>query len=90
VGAAVEAADELAGVGGVARLAENVAVERHVGVGAEDEVPGDGDGLAARVLEGDRAGVALGELLDVRRPDLELEARLGEDRAPLRRGGSEY
>jgi hypothetical protein len=89
VRAAVQAADELTGVRGVARLAEDVAVERDVGVGAENEIAGDGQRLAAGVLQGDLARIALGELIDVRRPDLELEARLGEDRAPLRRRARE-
>jgi len=53
-------------------------------------VPGHRERLAARVLEGDLTRVALGQLVDVRRPNLEFEPRLGQDRAPLRRGRREY
>jgi hypothetical protein len=90
VRAPVEEADELAGMRGVARLAEDVAVQRDIRVGAEDEIAGDRQRLAARVLEGDLVGIALGELVDVRGPDLELEPRLFEDRASLWRRGGEY
>jgi hypothetical protein len=49
----------------------------------------DSRGLAARVLLGDGDRVAVRLLLDVRRADGEGNADLLEDRAPLRRRGSE-
>jgi hypothetical protein len=87
---AVQPPDQLAGVRGVTRLAEDLAVERDIRVSTEYEVAGDRQRLAAGVLEGDLTRIALGELVDVRRPDLEREPRLLQDRPPLRRGGSEY
>jgi hypothetical protein len=89
VRAAGQARHVLDRLGGVARLAEDRAAERHERIGAEDERAGDRKRLAARVLRRDRARLALGQLLDVARPDLERDARLLQDRPPLRRGRGE-
>ncbi len=73
MGAAAKRREALAGPGLVGRLAEQAAVERDVGVDAEHARPRrrpcelePGPRLAASVLEDDRFGVALAELLDVR------------------------
>jgi hypothetical protein len=89
VRAAVEAAEVLARLGGVARLAEDLAVERDDRVGAEDERTGDRGRLQAGIGLRDRGRLARGRLFDVRGPRLERDPRLGEDRPPLRRGGGE-
>ena len=84
-----EACEEPLGRLLVARLAEDVAVERDVGVGPEDKRVtgrrGDREGLAAGVLLRDPRRVAGGLLLDARDPDLERDPGLLEDRPPLRR-----
>jgi len=79
----------VARLGGVARLAEDHTVHVHLGVAGQDCLAVDGPRLAQGVLEDDLARVALRELLDVRGTDLELDAELLEDRAPLRRGACE-
>ena len=79
----------MASLGGVGGLAENDAVHVHLGVAGQDRLTVDGPRLAQGVLEDDLARVALRELLDVRGTDLELDAELLEDRAPLRRGACE-
>jgi hypothetical protein len=89
VGAAREARDVLARLGRIARLSEDVAVDRDQRVGAERERRSDREGLAARVLLGDGDRVAVLLLVDARDPDLEWNADLLENRAPLRRRGSE-
>jgi hypothetical protein len=80
-----EARDERARLGLVARFAEDVAVDRDQRVDSERELRRDRRRLAARVLLGDRDGVARGLLLDARRADDERDPDLREDRAPLRR-----
>jgi hypothetical protein len=49
----------------------------------------DRRGLALRVLERDRLRVAVGLLVDARDPDVEGDADLFEDCAPLRRRAGE-
>ena len=73
----------------VGRLAEHDAVDVHLGVAGEDRGALDRARLAQRVLEDDLARVALRQLVDVRRPDVELDPQLLEDRAPLGRGARE-
>jgi hypothetical protein len=95
-----QARDELARLGGVGGLAEDVAVERDDRVGAQDEGrrsdggavrrrPGDRERLAARVLLGRRDGIAVLLLLDARDDDLERDTDLRENRPPLRRSTRE-
>jgi len=86
VAAAGEAREQLAGMGGVARLAEHLTVEPDVGVGAEDQLALDGERLAAGVLQRERAGLARRLLLDARGPDVELQPQLLQDRPALGRG----
>jgi hypothetical protein len=74
----------------VGRLAEHDAVDVHLGVAGEDGRALDRPRFEEGVLEDDLARVALGQLFDVRRPDLELDPELLEDRLALRRGAREY
>ena len=89
VGAAGELREHPHGLGFVPGLAEDDAVDVDLGVAGEDEVALDGARLAERVLEDDLARVAVGQLLDIRGLDGELDPQLLEDRAPLRRGARE-
>jgi len=87
--------DVVAGLAGVGRLAEDVAVDGHQRVRAEDEprrvvaaagrvgLARHGERLAARVLprDGDRLAVRL--LVDARDADVERDPDLLEDRASL-------
>ena len=76
------------GVRRVARLAQHLAVEADVGVGAQHELAGHRQCLAARVLERELARVALRELLHIGGRHLEGHAQLLQDRPPLgRRAG---
>ena len=87
MGAARQGGERPARLPGVGGLAVDAAVERDDGVDAQDgqaAAVGGGD-LAAGVLERDRLGVAVLELLDVRGPDVERDAELLEDRPPLGR-----
>ncbi len=70
-------------LGLVRGLAEQRAFEQHLGVDAEHGPVAavDGPRLARRALERRRAV----DLLEVRRDDVERDAQLLEDRAPLRR-----
>jgi hypothetical protein len=86
VAAAGEAREQLAGMGGVARLAEHLTVEPDVGVGAEDQLALDGERLPAGVLQRERARIARRLLLDARGPDVELHPQLLQDRPALGRG----
>jgi hypothetical protein len=74
---------------GVGRLAEDDAVDVDLGVAGEHELTVNRARLAERVLEHDRARIAIRQLLDIGRPDVELDPELLEDRLPLRRGGGE-
>jgi hypothetical protein len=74
----------VARLAGVARLAEHLAVHVHLGVARQDGGALDCACLAEGVLEDDLARVALRQLLDVRRADLELDPELLEDRLALR------
>jgi hypothetical protein len=91
VGPAAQPPQRRPGLRRVARLAEDPVVERDDRVDAEDDRPGarDRPRLAQRVELGDRARLAGGVLLDVRRLDRELDAELLEDRPPLRRAARE-
>src|SRR5215210_6800911 len=89
VGAARQAAQERGRLRRVGGLAQDVAVQRDVRVGPEDQFSGDRERLAARVLLRDPRGVAPRLLRDARDPDLERDPGLLEDRPPLRRGGGE-
>src|SRR3954453_23357940 len=80
-----QARDVGARLGLVGGLAEDVAADGHQRVGAERERLRHGQRLAARVLLGDGDRVAVGLLLDARDADVERDADLLEDRAPLRR-----
>jgi len=62
-----------------------MAVEDHLGVAAEDQVPLDRARLAARVLDDDVMRVAARQLLDRRRLRREADPELLQDRPPLRR-----
>jgi hypothetical protein len=73
----------------VGRLAEHHAVHVHLGVAGEDAFALDRADLAQSVLEDDLARVALRQLVDVRRADVELDPELLEDRLALRRSRSE-
>jgi hypothetical protein len=77
------------GLDRVRRLAENDAVDVHLGVAGQDRGTLNGPRLAQGVLEDDLARVALRQLLDVRGPDLELDPELLEDRFALRRSARE-
>jgi hypothetical protein len=79
----------VASLGPVGGLAEHHAVDVHLRVAGEHGAALDRARLAQSVLEDDFTRVALGQLLDVRRPDLELDPELLENRAPLRRGARE-
>jgi hypothetical protein len=70
-------------------LAEHAAVHVDLGVARQDELALDRARLRQRVLEDDLARVALRELLDVGRANVELDPQLLEDRAPLGRGRGE-
>jgi hypothetical protein len=70
-------------------LAEDPAVEEDLRVAAEYQVAFDRLDLAAGILDDHLARVALGQLLDVRGLDVELDAQLLEDRAPLGRRARE-
>jgi hypothetical protein len=89
VGPPGELAQVALGVLLVARLAEDLAVQVDLGVAAQDQVAGHRRHLAAGVLDDDLPRVAVGQLLDVRRLDGEVDAELLEDRAPLRRRAGE-
>src|SRR3954462_5951311 len=93
VGAPGEAREEAPGSLLVPRLAEDVAVERDVGVRAEHERVarglGDRECLAARVLLGHPGRVAARLLLHPRDAHLEGDPGLLEDRPPLRRPARE-
>ena len=81
-----EPREQLAGVRGVARLAEHLAVERDVGVGAQDELAvRTASALRRAFSSASSRGSPLRELLDVRRADLEGHAELLQDRPPLGR-----
>ncbi|HEX4735472.1 MAG TPA: hypothetical protein VH247_13725, partial [Thermoleophilaceae bacterium] len=73
----------------VPRLAEHHAVDVHLRVAGQDSGTLDGPCLAQGVLEDDLARVALRQLVDVRRADVELDPELLEDRLALRRSRSE-
>jgi hypothetical protein len=71
----------------VACLAEQLAVEQNLRVGAEHEAVGRcGPRLAARILEHRLFGIALRALFNFLRPLLERDSELLEDRPPLGRG----
>jgi hypothetical protein len=89
VGATGQALEEHGGLPLVGRLSEDLAVQDHLGVTAQDQVAVDGACLAARVLDDDVTRLALGQLLDVGRARRERDAQLLEDCPPLRRGGRE-
>ncbi len=89
VRAAGQAREVVARLGRVARLAEDVAVDGDERVGAERQRRWHRGGLAARVLLGDGDRVAVALLLHVRGADVEGDADLLEDRAPLWRRARE-
>jgi hypothetical protein len=89
VGPPGELIEHVPGLHGVGRLAEDDAVDVDLGVAGQDGPALDRTRLAEGVLEDDLARVALRQLLDVRRADVELDPELLEDRAPLRRGARE-
>jgi hypothetical protein len=73
------------GLGLVGRLAEYDPVDVDLGVAGEDQRAIDRARLPERVLEDNLARVAVCQLLDVRRADVELDPELLEDRLSLRR-----
>jgi hypothetical protein len=76
-------------LGGIGRLAEDDAVHVHLGVAGKYGRAFDRPRLAKGVLEDDLARVAVRQLLDIRGLDLELDPKLLENRAPLRRRARE-
>ena len=88
-----------AGLVGIARLAKDLTVDRHLGVGCEDRAgrayagadcaSQRGLSLESRVGQDDPFGITLAEFDDLRRNDLEAGAELGEKLAAPRRGRSE-
>jgi hypothetical protein len=93
--AAGELRERRASVSRVGRLAVDAAVEHDDRVDAQDRLTGSGRGrrerdrLAAGVLDGDRGGIAVGQLVDVGWARLERHAQLRQDRPPLGRAGCE-
>src|SRR4051794_28357574 len=85
VGASRQAREVCARLAGVGRLAEDVAVDGHERVRPQRQRARHRQRLAARVLLGDGDRTAVGLLLDARDADVERDADLLEDRAPLRR-----
>ena len=90
-------AQEALRLGLVGRLPKHGAVEHDDRVRADDDgglvcVLGDGDGLDARVVLGERGGVAVRgcRFLGVARDDVEVEARGAEQVAATGRSGCEY
>jgi hypothetical protein len=74
---------------GIARLAEDLPVDVHLGVAGQDRRALHCPRLSEGVFEDDLARIARRQLLDIRRADLELDPELLEDRFALRRGARE-
>src|SRR5512132_2661483 len=91
MGAAGEPVQERGRLLRIARLPEDVAVERDVRVRAQHELAGrlHRAGVAPRVLQRVRALAAPAPLPGAWDPHLERDARLLEDRPPLGRAGGE-
>jgi hypothetical protein len=87
VRSAGEGFEHLLGLRRVGRLAEQRALEQHLGVDTEDRpvAASDRPRLARGALE--RRGAL--DFFEVGRDDVERDAQLFEDRAPLRRGRRE-
>jgi len=81
--------EHVPGLGSVGRLAEHDAVHVHLGVAGQHGPALDRPRLAQGIQEHDLARIAVRELLDVRRPDRELDPELLENGLPLRRGRRE-